>query len=214
MPIAMLPELEPFTVEDFDVFSLPGFDARMTALKHHVRPKLEALGAALAPELSELLGMRVYPHVAKHARRTVNPPKDTWVAWSTNARGYKAHPHFQLGLWGSHVFMQFALIAECPHKASFARRALQELVSVRRALPEHFRWSDDHTVPGGRTHGELDEVAMRAFFERSERVAKAEILCGVDMPRDEVVALGGRDLATCAYSTFKASLPLYNLAAT
>lgn len=214
MPIAMLPKLETFTPEDFEVFSLEGFEERMTALKDRVRPKLEALGSALAPELGALLGTPVHAHVAKHARRTVNPPRDTWVAWSTNARGYKAHPHFQLGLWGDQVFMQFALIYESPLKAPFARRALLELESVRRSVPEHFRWSDDHTRPGGTRHGELDATAMRAFFERAERVAKAEILCGVDMPRGEVAALGGADLATCALSTFKAVLPLYNLATT
>ncbi|HEY9854549.1 MAG TPA: DUF1054 domain-containing protein [Stenomitos sp.] len=214
MPIAMLPKLEGFTHDDFDVFSLQGFEERMTALKTHVRPKLEALGAALAPELAHLLGTPVFAHVAKHARRTVNPPQDTWVAWSTNARGYKAHPHFQLGLWGSHVFMQFALIYESPLKAPFARRARQELDRVRRAVPEHFRWSDDHMRPGGRIHGELGKEDLHAFLERGERVAKAEILCGVDMTRDEVAALAGADLATCALATFKAALPLYNLATT
>lgn len=214
MPIAMLPKLEGFTHDDFDVFSLQGFEERMTALKSHVRPKLEALGAALAPELATLLGTPVYPHVAKHARRTVNPPQDTWVAWSTNARGYKAHPHFQLGLWGTHVFMQFALIYESPLKAPFARRALGDLERVRRSVPGHFRWSDDHTRSGGRPHAELGGDDLRAFFERGERVAKAEILCGVDMNRAEVVALAGGDLATCALATFKAALPLYNLATT
>lgn len=214
MPLAMLPRLDGFAHDDFDVFSLPGFEARMLALKTHVRPKLEALGEALAPELSTLLGAPVYPHVAKHARRTVNPPRDTWVAWSTNARGYKAHPHFQLGLWGSHVFMLFALIYESPLKAPFAKRALGSLDVVRDAVPGHFYWSGDHTRPGGRRHEDLTGAELRAYFERAERVAKAEILCGMDLKRDEVVALAGSDLATCAYATFKAALPLYNLATT
>lgn len=214
MPLAMLPKLDGFTHDDFAVFSLPGFEARMTALKTRVRPKLEALGAALAPELSVLLGTPVYPHVAKHARRTVNPPQDTWVAWSTHPRGYKAHPHFQLGLWGSHVFMLFALIYESPLKAPFARRAQLELERVRLAVPEHFYWSGDHTRPGGRRHGDLTPEDLSAFFARAERVAKAEILCGVDLSRDEVVALAGGDLATCAYATFRACHDLYNLATT
>lgn len=214
MPIAMLPEVAGFTPADFDVFSLPGFEERMGALKEHVRPKLELIGAALAPELARLLGAPVYAHVAKHARRTVNPPQDTWVAWSTHPRGYKAHPHFQLGLWGTHVFMQFALIYESPQKAPFARRARRELAAVRAAVPGHFRWSDDHTRPGGRRHGELAAADLRALFERAERVAKAEILCGADLSRHEVVALAGADLAACALATFQAALPLYNLATT
>ena len=39
-------------------------------------------------------------HVAKHARRSVNPPIDTWVAFAPNKRGYKMLPHFQIGLLG------------------------------------------------------------------------------------------------------------------
>ncbi|WP_397261357.1 DUF1054 family protein [Peribacillus simplex] len=32
--------------------------------------------------MSVLTGDEMYPHVAKHARRKVNPPNDTWVAFA------------------------------------------------------------------------------------------------------------------------------------
>lgn len=38
-----------FNDQDFDVFSVPGLEARMEALIEHVRPKLELIGAELAP---------------------------------------------------------------------------------------------------------------------------------------------------------------------
>ena len=71
-----------FTDQDFDVFSVPGLEARMEVLIERVRPKLEALGAELSPYVSALAGEEMFVHVAKHARRTVNPPIDTWVAWA------------------------------------------------------------------------------------------------------------------------------------
>lgn len=206
------PRLASFSAEDFDVFAIPDFAARMDALKARVRPKLEALGAALAPELSAMLGEPVYPHVAKHARRTVNPPDDTWVAWSTNARGYKAHPHFQLGLWGTHVFAHFALIYESPLKAPFAAGALADLAGVRAAVPGELRWSHDHTRPFGERHDALDDAALKTYFERVARVAKAEALCGIDLRRDEVVTMDGAALARAAMATFRSTLDLYRLA--
>ena len=116
-----------FAAADFDVFEIDGLEAQMEALIWHIRPKLEELGARLSPVLALETGLEFYPHVAKHARRTVNPPKDTWVAFASNKRGYKAHPHFQIGLWGTHVFIQFAIIYEAVGKSSFAARALQQL---------------------------------------------------------------------------------------
>lgn len=69
---------------DFDVFTIPGLEARMDALIKTARPKLNELGERLAPALSQLTGEEMYAHVAKHARRSVNPPNDTWVAWAAN----------------------------------------------------------------------------------------------------------------------------------
>ncbi|NDI33538.1 DUF1054 family protein [Chengkuizengella sediminis] len=67
-----------FTKEDFNVFTIDSLEPRMEALITHVRPKLEWLGAEIAPYLSAVTGEEMFPHVAKHARRTVNPPNDTW----------------------------------------------------------------------------------------------------------------------------------------
>jgi uncharacterized protein YktB (UPF0637 family) len=73
--------IEPFAPKDFRVFDLPAFADRMAAIRAQVRPKLEGLGAALAPDVAKLTGTEIHAHVAKHARRTVNPPADTWVAF-------------------------------------------------------------------------------------------------------------------------------------
>lgn len=62
-----------FTEEDFNTFTIEGLDARMEVLKETVRPKLTALGEHFAPTLSALTGDEMFPHVAKHARRSVNP---------------------------------------------------------------------------------------------------------------------------------------------
>ena len=63
-----------FTPTDFAVFKVEGFSARMQAIYGRVRPRLVRLGDELAPELARKLHLEFYPHVARHARRTVNPP--------------------------------------------------------------------------------------------------------------------------------------------
>jgi uncharacterized protein YktB (UPF0637 family) len=199
-----------FTPADFAVFSLPGFEERMAALKQIVRPKLETLGSMLAPRLSETVGMPMYAHVAKHARRTVNPPKDTWVAWSANARGYKAHPHFQVGLWGSHVFAQFALIYEAPQKAAFARLLRVNLHEL--TLPPQFVWSGDHTQPAGMRHGDMDAAAFATFLDRLEKVQKAEALCGIHVMAEDPLLGDGAALVARIEEAFRATMPLYRLA--
>lgn len=86
-----------FTGQDFDVFRIEGLDQRMEQLKSTVRPKLETLGEYFSPVLSVLTGEEIFYHVAKHARRTVNPPKDTWVAFSPASAATKCFPIFKLG---------------------------------------------------------------------------------------------------------------------
>ena len=75
-----------FTSPSFKVFEVTGFNARMHQLYAHVRPRLVRLGDDLAPELARILHLEFFPHVAKHARRTVNPPPETWAAFGPSAR--------------------------------------------------------------------------------------------------------------------------------
>src|SRR5215831_14238217 len=73
---------------DFQVFLVEGFNERMAQLYATVRPKLMRLGDELAPSLARKLHLEFFPHVAKHARRTVNPPPETWAAFGPSPKGY------------------------------------------------------------------------------------------------------------------------------
>ena len=75
----------------------------MAGLSKKFDLSLKNLGKHYSHYFSHILGEEYFTHVAKHARRSVNPPKDSWVAFAPYKRGYKAFPHFQIGLWGKHV---------------------------------------------------------------------------------------------------------------
>ncbi|THE11153.1 DUF1054 domain-containing protein [Bacillus timonensis] len=201
-----------FTNEDFDVFTIDGLENRMDALITHVRPKLEDLGNYFAPTLSSLTGDEMFAHVAKHARRTINPPKDTWVAFANNKRGYKMLPHFQIGLWNTHLFVWFAVIYEAPIKAEFGNILLEHSKQIRESVPNHFLWSIDHTKPDTSIHHELNDQELESMFTRLQTVKKAEILCGITISRDKAVEMGGEELLQTIDGTFRKLLPLYQLA--
>ncbi|TJY43591.1 DUF1054 domain-containing protein [Cohnella pontilimi] len=192
--------------------TVPGLEGRMEAIIGTVRPKLDALGSDLSPVLAGLCGESMTAHVAKHARRSVNPPADTWVAWSRNPRGYKGHPHFQIGIWPTHVFVQFAIIYECPDKTVFAERALRELSSVRSAVPADYVWSKDHTVPEGTPHGSLSDAELADWLRRLQTVKAAEITCGIHIPQGDPLLSNGRAFLRKAQDTFETLLPLYRMA--
>ncbi|QJD88083.1 DUF1054 domain-containing protein [Cohnella herbarum] len=201
-----------FDNRDFEVFEIEGLESRMEALIDRVRPKFHHLGELVTPMLGAMCEEEMFTHVAKHARRTVNAPNDSWVAFANNKRGYKAHPHFQIGLWSTHVFVQFAIIYECPNKNVFAERALRELNSIRNAVPAHFVWSKDHMIPTGLKHSELSDAELSDLFERLRTVKASELTCGIHIMRDDKVLQDGEAFLKLVDETYRTLLPLYRMA--
>lgn len=200
-----------FTDHDFNVFTIPTLEGRMDGLKEGPRPKLEALGRDLAEPLSGLTGHALYPITAKHARRKVNPPNDTWVAWSGNKRGYKMLPHFQVGLWHSHAFIQAGVIYEAQGRAEFARALLENLPGIRQAIPRHYRWLEDYTRPEGILHGEMTDEDFRRIADRLITRNEADCMVGLSVDRAEVVRAGA-SFADTALTVMQQVLPVYALA--
>lgn len=198
-----------FTQQDFDSLTVPGLENRMDAIIHQVRPKLTALGTEMAPYLSALCGEEMHPHVAKHARRKVNPPNDTWVAWAASKRGYKALPHFQVGLFASHLFIIFAVIYESPNKTVFAESLNKHTTKVNKSVPDHFYWSMDHMSPGGTLHKDTDIQTLQSMADKLNTVKKAEIMCGLSLDRDHPILQDGDKLLATIEETFETLLPLY-----
>ncbi|KMK77070.1 YktB family protein [Alkalihalobacillus pseudalcaliphilus] len=201
-----------FTDEDFDVFNIAGLDARMEGIISTIRPKFEAIASEIEPTLSALTGDEMFTHVAQHARRTVNPPNDTWVAFATNKRGYKMLPHFQVGLFESHLFVWFAVIYECPIKRSFAEQLLKNVNKWKKEIPNDYVWSIDHMKPDVKKHNELSKSDLESMFTRLKDVKKAELLCGLRIERDDPLLKDGALLIKKIEEAYKTVLPLYTVA--
>lgn len=205
-------DFTPFVQEDFAVFQIDGLEARMDALKKRIRPKLETLGNYFAPTLSSLTGDEMFAHVAKHARRTINPPNDTWVAFANSKRGYKKLPHFQIGLWETHVFIWFAVIYESPVKEKIGEAFLKHIDQIQKEIPGDFVWSTDHTKPQAVKQQDLSDEDLTSIFRRLKEVKKAEMLCGIHLPKEHALSLNAEQFLKKADETFQTLTPLYHLA--
>ncbi|MDB5085095.1 MAG: hypothetical protein JWN30_1981 [Bacilli bacterium] len=201
-----------FDSSDFSLFDIPGLDDRMQRLKQTLRPKLTEIGEQLVPYLSELLQMPMHYHVAMHARRTTNPPTDSWVAWSHNPRGYKMFPHFQVGAWSTHVFIQWGIIYESPQKAVFGEKVKADPARLLEMVPAHFRWYPDHTSSNGMETAELTKTDLIALAERLMHVKKGELMVGVEVPQSQALNLSGADFLQLARETFAHLAPLHKAA--
>ncbi|MGN7765700.1 YktB family protein [Paenibacillus sp. 22594] len=200
-----------FTTDDFDVFQIDGLEPRMNALIARVRPKLNELGDEVAPLLSSLTGEEMFPHVAKHARRTVHAPNDTWVAWGPNKRGYKALPHFQVGMFQSHLFIVFAIIYESTNKLTFAEAMLRNMDDIQTELPGGYFWSTDHLDSKGTPHTDMDKAAFTELSRKLREVKKAEVTCGLRIDREDPLLSDGDKLLAVVRQTFETLLPLYRM---
>ncbi|MGC5325553.1 YktB family protein [Brevibacillus sp. SYSU BS000544] len=200
-----------FSQTDFDVFTIDGLDARMDALKSNIRPTFGVLAERLTPMLSVLTKEEMFPHIAKHARRTVNPPSDTWIAWAADKRGYKKHPHFQIGLWETHLFVWYAVIYESPFKQEIALAMQKNLKQIMKLIPDDFRWSPDHTDPMSKLQSELGKKGVEQYIHRLQTVKKAELLCGITIDRHDPVLTDGEKLMARLEETLEILSKLYLL---
>ena len=110
-----------FTPTDFAVFKIQGFSARMQEIYARVRPKLMRLGDELAPELARKLHLEFFPHVARHARRTLNPPPETWAAFGPSPKGYKRYGYLALCISGAGLHARMVVKAEADRRPEIAR---------------------------------------------------------------------------------------------
>jgi len=199
-----------WTDKDFDVFYIEGLENRMTALQNIVQPKFFQLGDYFSNVLSGHGTGEFYPHVAKHARRTVNPPTDSWVAFAPAKRGYKALPHFQIGLWGTHLFIVIAVIYENPNKKTIAERFKNDL-SALTSLNNDFIISGDHMKPDAELISEIGDEGVLKVLDRLYDVKKAELLVGKHLPREDAINMTEKEFFDYTQKTIDELLPIYDI---
>lgn len=201
-----------FAQHDFDTFAIEGLDGRMEAIRERIQPKFKALGDSLAQDLSVLSGTEMFLHIAKHLRRKVNPPVDTWLAICPNKRGYKQVPHFQVGLFDDRVFIWLALIYELPNKSNIATTYMKEIDRLQEEIPSDFVLSFDHMKKDVTSLADLDRSGWNDALIRFRDVKKAELLIGRNLSFKDPVLVKPAELELLIKQTFEKLIPLYKMA--
>lgn len=201
-----------FAPTDFATFTIDGLEDRMIAIRERIQPKFKELGSLLCEEASLLAGNEMYLHIARHARRKVNAPKDTWLAVCNNKRGYKQHPHFQVGLFDDHVFVWFALIYEVPSKKAIAESYLRQLNKIKKLIPKDYVISFNHMQKGAVIAGNLTNLELRHQLERFRDIQKVELLVGRHFLADDPILQDGEAFSLEVKATVAALFPLYTMA--
>lgn len=200
---------EGFTQTDFDTFHIEGLEARMEAIRSRIQPKFQAIGETLTGNIAAHAGNEMFVHIAQHARRTVNPPKDTWMAFCHNKRGYKKHPHFQIGLFDDRVFVWFALIYELPNKQGMAKQFLKNESELLNIIPRDYVISDDHMHKEAVAMNDLDETSFRKLLVRFRDVKKAEFLVGKHFEMNDPLLADGQAFLGRVEEIYTTLMPLY-----
>ena len=203
-----------FRASDFKVFDIAGFKPRMEAIKTQIRPKLEAAGRDLRPDVARIGGGEAFVHVARHARRTVNPPDDTWVAFADDKRGYKRHCHFKVAVSRGAVRFLFEAGPEHADKkrwaAAWKRHAPQLVPVLRRAKGlAWFKNEHDEKPAAILTDMPADEVAR--LGDELTRRRDGQLVLGCAISAEDAARWKPRDYARAARETFHLLAPLYRL---
>jgi uncharacterized protein YktB (UPF0637 family) len=201
-----------WTQEDFAAFHVAGFDERMAVIRERIQPKLDALGSDIVGLLQQETGTEWFYHVAKHMRRSVNPPLDTWVALNRVKKGYKATVHFGVGISGAGANVCLVVKPECTERASFAAGIEREVGVIRPLLAASgdlligdIPNAADEDLLAAKS-ADVEDWLKRANWLRQRKMYEFEM--GYRVPIAEACALGN-DYAHNTLRLIREMLPLY-----
>ncbi|MFD1471483.1 DUF1054 family protein [Companilactobacillus mishanensis] len=172
-----------FEQKDFDVFNDDTLDGRLNLIKQNLDPKFQEIGDRLLSALEKEYQDKFYMKIAKHQRRTKNPPPDTWLAISMDKKGYKRNPHIELGLWPDRYFVTFGLLADAYNRPDY----YPELENLSDSIISN-KWlvSNDHTVAEMK-----DAEGYPDVLKRYKKVKSSDLVVGFNLMKDDPIVKAG-----------------------
>ena len=203
-----------FTGKDFRVFGIPAFADRMAAIRARIQPRLASIGEALAPRLSGLIDAPLHVHVAKHMRRTVNPPDDTWAAFGRDPRGYKKDAHFRVSVSGPCVRFLFEAGPEYFAKSEWVRGWNRLVPSIATELQSKgaLGWfQDEHEDLPQKTLKTMTLTELKQLGKELTRGKKGQIVLGRSISAGDFLKLKPQEFVSMAMETFTPLAPLFEI---
>lgn len=205
--------MDVFKPADFKVFDIPGFHERMGSIMLRIRPKLTSLGDSLVSEASALVDRPLHVHVAKHARRTVNPPDDTWAAFGPDERGYKKDVHFKAAVSRNCVRFLFEVGPEYYAKTDWVRNWHRDFRDISKALKgSGLDWfKDEHDEEPAATLAGLSPADLEALAESLTRRKDGQFVLGRRIDAAQFTRMSDAAIRSVAREVFKPAARLFCL---
>jgi uncharacterized protein YktB (UPF0637 family) len=203
-----------FSDKAFRIFAIPDFAGRMAAIRAQIQPELFALADELGPHLRSIVGSEVFSHVAKHMRRTVNPPDDTWVAFGPEKRGYKKTQHFKVAISRHCVRFLFEIGPEHADKAMWARAWQREIGRLAPTLKKALGlgwYKDEHDEEPAALLEQLAAAEISRLALELTRRKDGQLVLGRKLDQAEVPGLKPGAFTQAVLATFRDLAPLYKL---
>ena len=204
---------EGFSQEAFEVYEVPEFAMRMPLLKQRITPGLVLIGEALRETMGEILAEPVFPHVAKHLRRTVNPPIETWVAFARAARAYKPFVHTRVAVNEKNVRVLVFVEDYADDKLLFADNLAKrsaKLAAHCKLHPEIQAFDILNNKGEPLSGAKLKSADLKAFAARMHAVKGQHARFGIAIPKTEPMIKNGRELLTAVAEASRTLLPFYD----
>ena len=121
--------------------------------------------------------------IAKHQRRTKNPPPDTWLAINQDKKGYKKTPHLELGLWPDRYFITFSLLADIRDRQKYypILEKYQDQI-----VKEGWGVSNDHT-----SSKLLPALDFEKIIAHYQKVKSSDLVVGFELLNSSEEVLSG-----------------------
>ncbi|AMV61239.1 Hypothetical protein ADU72_1766 [Pediococcus damnosus] len=162
----------------FSVFKEPDVEGRLALIRKQVDPFFEEVSQQILPILNTN-DHQYQAFIAKHARRHVNPPMNTWVAFGEHKRGYKMIPHYEVGIWDDRLFIWLDLETNIQERETVIKKLKQKQTNFL-DLGAPFVLSNNHMIKG---EVSLTPTNYENQLSNYEKHKQAEFLigrCGLD----------------------------------
>ena len=168
-----------FNKNDFKVFNDDTLSGRLELIRKDLDPKFEILGQDLLQALEDEYHQKFFLKIAKHQRRTKNPPPDTWLAINQDKKGYKKTPHLEFGLWPDRYFITFSLLADIRGRVDYYP-ILKKYQS--KIIAEGWGVSNDHTSSTLKKANDFEDV-----IAHYQKVKSSDLVIGFELLRDDPI---------------------------
>lgn len=195
--------------KDFDVFTIDGLEKRMEALQARVQPKFELLGRLFADHLSSHGTDEFYPHVAKHARRTVNPLPTAGLP-SLQQKGDIKRCLISRLAFGRRIYSSFWPSSMKTQIKRDCRTAFQTSERPDRPACRLYRLRRPYEAGSNSNRGSRKRRDRSIVGPVTNR-KKAEFLVGRHLDREAAVKMTEPEFLAYAEETINRLLPVYDI---